>query len=451
MVFAAAYAPPLRASMVPPVLNRMMTARSVYAAAAPCDSPVAASSPVPLGVASNVAVNEPFWLVNALFWNAVVLVAQPGAGPVTVMADVPLCPSLVALIVAVPATTPLTRPLPLTGATDVLLLDHVTTRPVSALPLASFGVAVSCTVWPATTLAGAGLTVTEATDTLVTVIADVPLCPSLVEVIVADPATTPLTRPLELTVATDVLLLDQVIVRPVSGVPLASLGVAVSCTVCPAVTVGDAGLTVTDATGTLVTVIADVPVFPSLVAVIVAEPATTPLTRPLAFTLATDVLLLDQVTTRPASGVPLASFGVAVSCTVWPCGTLAGAGLTVTELTATFVTVIAAVPLWPSLVAVIVADPGARAVTFPFTSAIATDVLLLDHVTVRPVSGLPFASFGVAVSWIACPAATVADAGLTLTVATGTVQPATVTDAVSDRFPGLLVATTLDTPQLALW
>src|ERR1041384_1114433 len=93
MLFAAAYAPPFRASIVPLVLKRRMTARSVYAAAAPDDRPVAASSPVPLGVASNVAVNDPFWEVNALFWNAVVLVAQPGAGPVTVMADVPLCPS----------------------------------------------------------------------------------------------------------------------------------------------------------------------------------------------------------------------------------------------------------------------------------------------------------------------------------------------------------------------
>src|SRR5204863_4753607 len=87
------------------------------------------------------------------------------------------------------------------------------------------------------------------------------------------------------------------------------------------------------------------------------------------------------------------------------------------------------------------------AVTFPFTSAIATEVLLLDHVTVRPESGVPFASFGVAVSWTDCPAATVADAGVTLTEATGTVQPETVTVAVSDRFPGLLVATTLDRPQ----
>src|SRR6266702_878782 len=172
MLFAAAYAPPFRASIVPPVLKRTMTAMSVNAAAAPDDRPVPASSPAPFGVASNVAVNEPFCEVNALFWNAVVLVAQPGAAPVTVMAEVPLCPSLVAVIVAEPATTQLTRPLEFTVATDVLLLDQVIVRPVSGLPLTSFAVAVSCTVWPAGTLAGAGLTVTDATGTLVTVIAD---------------------------------------------------------------------------------------------------------------------------------------------------------------------------------------------------------------------------------------------------------------------------------------
>src|SRR6266567_1516295 len=231
MLFVAAYAPPFRASIVPPVLNRRMTAKSVYAAAAPCDSPVAASSPVPLGVASNVAVKDPFWDVNALFWNAVVLAAQPGAAPVTVTAEVPLCPSLVAVIVAEPATTQLTRPLEFTVATDVLPLDQVIVRPVSGLPLTSFGVAVSCSVWPAGTLAGAGLTVTDATGTLVTVIADVPLFPSLVAVIVADPAALLVTNPPAFTLATEVLLLAQVTTRPDSALPLASFGVAVSWTV----------------------------------------------------------------------------------------------------------------------------------------------------------------------------------------------------------------------------
>jgi len=91
------------------------------------------------------------------------------------MAAVPLLPSLVAVIVAVPAATPVTRPLVLTVATAVLLLAQVIVRPDRELPFASFGVAVSCTVWPTGTLAVVGLTATEATGTLVTVIAAVPL------------------------------------------------------------------------------------------------------------------------------------------------------------------------------------------------------------------------------------------------------------------------------------
>src|SRR5438046_1880423 len=118
---------------------------------------------------------------------------DPPVDAVTVMLALPLCPSLVAVIVAEPAVTPLTSPLPFTVATDVLLLDQVTTRPVSGLPLASFGVAVSCTVCPATTLPGDGLTVTEATGTCLTVTADVPLFPSEVAVIVAEPTTPPVT------------------------------------------------------------------------------------------------------------------------------------------------------------------------------------------------------------------------------------------------------------------
>ena len=64
------------------------------------------------------------------------------------------------------------------------------------------------------------------------------------------------------------------------------------------------------------TVIVEVPLLPSLVAVIVADPGVTPETSPLLLTAATDVLELDHVTVRPERGAPLASFGVAVSCTV---------------------------------------------------------------------------------------------------------------------------------------
>jgi hypothetical protein len=61
-----------------------------------------------------------------------------------VIVPVPVLPSLVAVIVAVPAATAMTRPeLELTEAIPVFELDHVTTRPVSTLLFASRVVAES--------------------------------------------------------------------------------------------------------------------------------------------------------------------------------------------------------------------------------------------------------------------------------------------------------------------
>ena len=82
-----------------------------------------------------------------------------------------------------------------------------------------------------------------------------------------------------------------------------------------------------------VTVIADEPVLPSDVAVTVAEPTATPVTRPLAFTVATDGLELPHVMVRPVSTLPEASRNVAVNCLVAPLATLADAGATVTWAT----------------------------------------------------------------------------------------------------------------------
>src|SRR5213593_3549839 len=373
------------------------------------------------------------------------LVPGGGAG-VTVIAAVPLCPSLVAVMVAEPTATPLTTPLLETVATAALSLAHVTVRPVSVLPFASFSVAVSATVRPTATLAVAGLTVTVATGTCTTVIVALPLCPSHVAVIVAEPATFPVTSPFELTVATAVLLLAHVTVRPVNGLPFASFGVAVSCTVLPSSTLADAGVTVTLATGTGVTVTLDVPLFPSLVAVIVAEPVTTPVTSPLPFTVATAVLLLDQVTTRPGRGFPFASFGVAVSCTVSPTCTLAGEGVTVTLATGTGVTVTPDVPLFPSLVAVIVAEPVATPVTSPLPFTVAMAVLSLDQVTTRPGRGFPFASRGVAVSWTVNPTATLAGDGVTVTLATGTGVTVTLDVPLCPSLVAVIVAEPVATP-----
>jgi hypothetical protein len=280
------------------------------------------------------------------------------------------------------------------GALDV----HATGLPVNRLPLASLSVTLSWTVPLDGTVVGAGLTMTEATGTRVTVTVELPAFPSLVAVIVAVPAATPLTSPLLLTVAMPVLPLAHVTVRPVSAVPAESFGVAVSCTVCPTVRLAVAGATATAATGTAVTVIAAVLLLPSLVAVMVAEPAATPVTRPLGFTRTSVVSRLAQVTFRPAKVAPAESFGVAVSCRVCPTRMLAVAGETATEATGTGVTVTAALPDLPSLVAVIVTVPTAPLVTSPLALTVATPGLLLVHVTDRPVNAPPAESFGVAAS-----------------------------------------------------
>jgi hypothetical protein len=142
---------------------------------------------------------------------------------VTVTAEVPLLPSLVAVIVVFPAATPLTRPDASTVAIDGWPLLQITARPVSTLPLASRVVAVSCTLSETATLAELGVTVTEDTGTepLCTVIVAEPLTPPLVAVIITVPAETPWTSPEDEAVATAELELAQVNVAFLLGLAVA--------------------------------------------------------------------------------------------------------------------------------------------------------------------------------------------------------------------------------------
>ena len=165
--------------------------------------------------------------------------------------------------------------------------------------------------------------------------------------IVAVPVAPPVTSPFPLTEATAALLVAHVTVRPESGLPFASLGVAVSCVACPTVRFADGGLTATDHTVTTVTVIATALLCPSHATVTVAAPAATPVTSPLPFTVATPGLVEAHVTTRPLNGLPLASCGVAASSTVCPTEGLAVAGLTATVATVAAVTVTTAVSEGP--------------------------------------------------------------------------------------------------------
>src|SRR2546423_3680574 len=78
-------------------------------------------------------------------------------------------------------------------------------------------------------------------------------------------------------------------------------------------------------------------------------------------------------------------------------------------------TLIAAVPLTPSLVAVMVADPAPRPRTSPLALTLATAGVPLVQVTVRPLSTFPALSFRVALSWRLTLRSRVAVAGVVTT------------------------------------
>src|SRR5262245_40461870 len=150
----------------------------------------------------------------------------------TVSVAVPDFPSLVAVIVVVPVATAVARPDEFTVAAAGLLDVHVTIRPVSVFPCASFGVPANCLVGVTKMVAVGAPTVTDATG-MYTVIADVPLLPSLLAVMVAVPSATAVTSPVDDTVATAWLLDPQPTVRPVRTPPAESSVIAVSCTAVP--------------------------------------------------------------------------------------------------------------------------------------------------------------------------------------------------------------------------
>jgi hypothetical protein len=182
------------------------------------------------------------------------------------------------------------------------------------------------------------------------------------------------------------------------------------------------GATVTPVTaaGNAATVTGAVPTTPSTVAVIVAEPAATAVTTPVAEMLATAVFDELHVTGRPVSTFPAASRALAVSCCVPPTSRLADGGDTLTTATGTGDTVTAAAPVTPSTVAEIVALPAATAVTIPVAETLATAVFDEIHVTGRPIRTFPAASRALAVSCCVPPTNRPEAAGDTLTDATGT-------------------------------
>jgi hypothetical protein len=319
----------------------------------------------------------------------------------TVIVLVPLFVSLVAVMSAVPGATAVTIPVVDTVATDVLLDPHVTTRSVTTLPTLSLTVGVRARVCVTNMLLVGGDTATVPTGIFVTVTVAVPLLPSLVAVIVAVPGATPVTTPADVTVATAALLDVHAMTRSVTTVPFVSLTVGVSVTVAVTRMPGVGGESTTPPTGTGVTVTNVVPDLPSLVAVITTVPGVTPVTRPVGDTVATAGALVAQVTTRSETTLPFTSSTFALNWRVDLATIDAPGGRMLTDPTATLEIVSSADPLFPSLVAVIVALPAATAVTVPCAETVATAVFELDHATAGPVTTLPEASFSVAASCVA--------------------------------------------------
>jgi len=273
-------------------------------------------------------------------------------------------------------------------------------------------------------------------------------------VIVAEPAATAVTRPLVLTVAAELLELVHVTVRPVRMLPLASRNVAVSWAVCPTDRLAVAGLTVTEATGALVTVTAAVCV--TAVPLIVAEtvfvaaavelnvPVATPvaLVGPLGWVRVFPVPVAASTTVAPVIGLPLASLAVTVIVDVpLPATIDVGAAVTVDcaadtgpGATVTAAVCVIAVPL---IVAETVFGPAAVELKVPVATPVPSvgplgwvSVLPLPvavSTTAAPLSRLPLASFAVTVI-VAAPLPAVIDAGAAVTV-----------DCAADTGPGVTV------------
>ena len=284
------------------------------------------------------------------------------------------------MIFAVPALLPVTVPLLLTVATEVLSLDHVT---VLLVAVDGLTVAVILKVSPTEIVFEVGLTLTPVTATVpVTVTLQVAVFPpsAVVTVIVAVPAFTPVRTPLllSLNLAIEVSLLVHV-----TFLSVASEGVifAVSVTVLPIATVGTDGEIATPVTGLAPpsTLNVQEAVYPpsSVVAVTVAVPALIAVTLPFESTLTILLLLVLHLTLL---SVALEGEIVAVKVVLLPVLTVREEAFSVIPSTACF-TVTSQASDAPPADAVIVASPAFTAVTSPFSSTTATLLLLLAHVT----------------------------------------------------------------------
>jgi hypothetical protein len=194
-----------------------------------------------------------------------------------------------ALIVVIPAATPVARPLVLMVAADVLDDAQVTWLVRFCVELSeNVPVAVNCWVAPLPIEGLEGVTAIDARVGAVTVSAVLPLMlPSVAEIVVV-PTPVPVASPDALIVATDVPEDAHVTLFVRSCVvPSVKVPVAVNCCVFPLTMLGPAGVTAIERSTGAVTVSVAWPVTPLMEAVIVDEPSPSPVASPVAVIEAT--------------------------------------------------------------------------------------------------------------------------------------------------------------------
>ena len=142
-----------------------------------------------------------------------------------------------------------------------------------------------------------GVTAIELNVAGVTVIVAVAVLVPLVAVMTEEPTATPVETPVGKTATTELVPELQITVSLISAVvPSEKVPVAINACKLPIGTVAVKGASAIETNVALVTVSVAEPVFPLRVAVIEAEPAEIPVARPEDTTVASNVLLEDQVT-----------------------------------------------------------------------------------------------------------------------------------------------------------
>jgi hypothetical protein len=220
--------------------------------------------------------------------------------------------------------------------------------------------------------------------------------PSLDALILVEPSATPLTTPTLLTEAILSLSDVQSNARPLNTLLDASRADAVNVVVeSTRMSGGVGGVMTTLATGTGVTTTVAVSVLPSAVATTRVDPTARPVTRPVVVTEAIEESTDVQATGRPLRVSLFAASIDACSCLVDPTTRLTDRSLITIDATGIVLTVMSAHALLSPAVAVIRADPAARAVAVAVNPLPTTETMLDafdSHLTVGLSRGPVFPS-----------------------------------------------------------